>query len=89
MYIFLGNALLDDLPPYAVLDRIIEKYVEQDYSAGEIIQQGIAQEYVHKAISMINKSEYKRRQAPPGVKITHRAFGKDRRMPITNKFQEK
>jgi len=79
----------DDLPPYAVLDRIIEKYVEQDYSAGEIIQQGIAQEYVHKAISMINKSEYKRRQAPPGVKITHRAFGKDRRMPITNKFQEK
>ena len=78
----------DDLPPYAVLDQIIEKYVEQDYSAGEIIQQGIAQEYVHKAISMINKSEYKRRQAPPGVKITHRAFGKDRRMPITNKFRE-
>ncbi len=78
----------DELPPYAVLDQIIEKYVEQDYSAGEIIQQGIAPEHVHRAISMIDRSEYKRRQAPPGVKITPRAFGKDRRMPITNKFRE-
>lgn len=79
----------DDLPPYAVLDQIIEKYVEQDYSAAEIIALGIGDEYVKRAINMIDKSEYKRRQSAPGVKVTLRAFGKDRRMPVTNRFREK
>ena len=78
----------DDLPPYAILDQIIEKYVEQDFSAGEIISQGIDPAYVQKTVVMIDRNEYKRRQAAPGVKITHRAFGKDRRMPIINKFRE-
>lgn len=78
----------DDLPPYSILDSIIERYVEEDCSAEEIIQAGISPDYVYKAIAMINKSEYKRRQAPPGVKITRRAFGKDRRMPITHSFRE-
>jgi NAD+ synthase (glutamine-hydrolysing) len=76
----------DDLPPYAVLDQIIEAYVENDRSLQEIVDQGFDPEVVARVIRMIDRNEYKRRQAPPGVKITHRAFGKDRRMPITNRF---
>jgi NAD+ synthase (glutamine-hydrolysing) len=76
----------DDLPPYAVLDQIIEAYVEEDRSPQEIIDRGFDPEVVARVIRMIDRNEYKRRQAPPGVKITHRAFGKDRRMPITNRF---
>jgi len=78
----------DTLPPYDILDRIIEDYVEKDLSYREIIKKGIPELYVKKAIRMITGSEYKRRQSPPGIKITHRAFGKDRRYPITNKFRE-
>jgi NAD+ synthase (glutamine-hydrolysing) len=76
----------DDLPPYAVLDQIIEAYVEDDRSPQEIISRGFDPAIVTRVIRMIDHNEYKRRQAPPGVKITHRAFGKDRRMPITNRF---
>ncbi|MDH7576974.1 MAG: NAD+ synthase [Bacillota bacterium] len=78
----------DDLPPYNVLDQIIEKYVEGDLGPEEITAEGCARGLVQKVIDMIDRSEYKRRQAPPGVKITPRAFGKDRRMPITNRFRE-
>jgi len=78
----------DDLPPYNVLDQIVEKYVEGDLGPEEIAAEGYAQDLVQKVIDMIDRNEYKRRQAPPGVKITPRAFGKDRRMPITNRFRE-
>ncbi|MCX7990909.1 MAG: NAD+ synthase [Proteobacteria bacterium] len=78
----------DTLPPYDILDKIITAYVEEDKSKDEIIRMGIPEEIVLKTIRMIDINEYKRRQSPPGVKITERAFGKDRRMPITNRFQE-
>ncbi len=78
----------DSLPPYEILDTIITAYVEEDKSKEEIIKMGISKEIAEKTIRMIDLSEYKRRQSPPGVKITERAFGKDRRMPITNKFRE-
>lgn len=76
----------DTLPPYPVLDRIIDLYVEKNLSIEQIAKRGIAKRVVRRAISMIDKNEYKRRQAPPGIKITPKAFGKDRRMPITNAF---
>ena len=76
----------DSLPDYAVLDKIIELYVEQDKSKAEIEESGIDKSMVDRVIRLIDLSEYKRRQAPLGVKITSRGFGKDRRYPITNKF---
>ena len=76
----------DSLPEYDVLDKIIEMYVEQDESKARIIEQGFNKETVERVIRLIDFSEYKRRQAPLGVKITARSFGKDRRYPITNKF---
>ncbi len=78
----------DTLPPYEILDKIIEAYVEEDKSKDEIIRMDIDEETVNRTILMIDRNEYKRRQAPPGVKITEKAFGKDRRMPITNRFKE-
>ncbi|MCM8761120.1 MAG: NAD+ synthase, partial [Candidatus Omnitrophica bacterium] len=77
----------DTLPPYEVLDPIIKAYVEEDKSLGEISVNGADRETIAKVIRMIDKSEYKRRQSPPGIKITPKAFGKDRRMPITNKYR--
>ncbi len=76
----------DSLPDYAILDKIIELYVEQDKSKEEIEESGIDKSMVDRVIRLIDLSEYKRRQAPLGVKITSRGFGKDRRYPITNKF---
>ena len=76
----------DSLPDYAILDKIIELYVEQDKSKVEIEASGIDKSMVDRVIRLIDLSEYKRRQAPLGVKITSRGFGKDRRYPITNKF---
>lgn len=76
----------DSLPPYHVLDAILKLYVEEDKSAGEIVAQRFDSKVVKKVISMVDKNEYKRRQSPPGVKITPKAFGKDRRIPITNKY---
>lgn len=78
----------DTLPPYDILDIIIKAYVEDDKSFEEICQLGIDEEIVKKVITMIDRNEYKRRQAPPGVKITPRAFGKDWRIPITNRFKD-
>jgi NAD+ synthase (glutamine-hydrolysing) len=74
----------DSLPPYEVLDRILELYVEQDYSAEAIIAEGIAREHVERALRLVDINEYKRRQAPIGVRITQRGFGRDRRYPITS-----
>jgi NAD+ synthase (glutamine-hydrolysing) len=76
----------DSLPPYEVLDRILEAYVERDEDAERIAEDGIPPEVVAEVISMVDRAEYKRRQAPPGIKITPKAFGRDRRLPITNRF---
>ena len=76
----------DSLPPYSVLDPILEAYVEKDESAPEIIDQGFEPETVLEVLRLVDLNEYKRRQAPPGVKITPRAFGRDRRLPITNAY---
>lgn len=73
----------DSLPPYAVLDPILEMYVEQDKSLQDIIAAGYDEATVRRVTGMVNRNEYKRRQAPPGVRITRRAFGRDRRYPIT------
>ena len=77
----------DSLPPYETLDPILKAYVEEDKSFNEIVKQGFDKEIVKKVIRLVDTSEYKRRQAPPGIKITPRAFGKDRRMPITNRYK--
>lgn len=76
----------DSLPPYDLLDRILKGYVEEDKSAPRLIEEGLPEDVVSRVISMVDRSEYKRRQSPPGIKITPRAFGKDRRMPITNLY---
>lgn len=77
----------DTLPPYNVLDPILKAYVEEDKGYEEIVSLGFDERTVKKVIRMVDSSEYKRRQAPPGIKITPRAFGKDRRMPITNRYE--
>jgi NAD+ synthase (glutamine-hydrolysing) len=77
----------DSLPEYKILDPLVRMYVEKDYSLEEMVEAGYDRNSVKKVIALIDFSEYKRRQAPMGVKITARAFGKDRRMPVTNKFR--
>jgi NAD+ synthase (glutamine-hydrolysing) len=77
----------DSLPPYPVLDRILEGYVELDQSREQLIAQGLPVADVERTIRLVDHAEYKRRQAPPGIKITTRAFGRDRRMPITNRYR--
>lgn len=78
----------DKLPPYEILDQILELYVEEDMSVEEIASLGFEEETVREVAKMVNISEYKRRQTPPGPKVTRRAFGKDRRLPITNGYRE-
>ena len=78
----------DSLPPYPTLDPIIEAYVEGDRSRDRIVASGWDEEIVRDVIRMVDRAEYKRRQAPPGVKITPKAFGRDRRMPMTNRFTD-
>ncbi len=82
-----GQKDSDTLPPYHILDPILKAYVEEDRSFEEIIDAGFAEETVRKVIHMVDRSEYKRRQSPPGIKITPRALGKDRRFPITNRYK--
>jgi NAD+ synthase (glutamine-hydrolysing) len=77
----------DTLPPYEVLDRILEAYVEEDRSLAEIVALGLDEATVRKVVTMVDRNEYKRRQAPPGIKITPRAFGRDWRLPIVNRFR--
>jgi NAD+ synthase (glutamine-hydrolysing) len=78
----------DTLPAYPVLDEIIDEYIEKDNSAAEIIKKGFEKTLVRRVVAMIDRSEYKRRQYAVGVKITPKSFGRDRRMPITNRFVE-
>jgi len=78
----------DSLPPYEVLDPILEAYVEQDRSLDEIEALGMDREIARRVILMVDRAEYKRRQAAPGVKITPKAFGRDRRLPLTNRFRD-
>jgi NAD+ synthase (glutamine-hydrolysing) len=75
------------LPPYDVLDAILEGYVENDLDAAELVERGLPEEDVARVIRMVDLAEYKRRQAPPGVKISPKAFGRDRRLPITNRWR--
>ena len=70
-----------------MLDPILERYVEQDCSVAEIIAEGFDPATVQRVVRMVDRNEYKRRQAPPGIKITRRAFGRDRRYPLTNGFR--
>jgi NAD+ synthase (glutamine-hydrolysing) len=79
----------DSLPPYDVLDQVIEDYVEEDRSPEEIVEAGADPDLVRQVVDMIDRAEYKRRQAPPGVKITPKAFGRDRRLPITNLYRNR
>ncbi|MCL2678853.1 MAG: NAD+ synthase [Dehalococcoidia bacterium] len=78
---------IDSLPPYEVLDQVLKAYVEEDRSVEQMLAVGLDEGAVRRAVSLVDASEYKRRQAPPGIKITARAFGRDRRLPITNKFR--
>ncbi len=77
----------DSLPPYEVLDPILELYVEEDKSPEDIIAAGFDADVVKRVVAMVNRNEYKRRQAPPGVRVTRRAFGRDRRYPITSGYR--
>ena len=77
----------DSLPPYEVLDPILERYIEQDQSVEQIVAAGFDPAVVKRAAWLVDRNEYKRRQAPPGVRITQRAFGRDRRYPITSGYQ--
>ncbi|MGH2725732.1 MAG: NAD(+) synthase, partial [Actinomycetota bacterium] len=83
-----GQLDTDTLPPYELLDPILHAYVEQDRPVEAIVKMGFEAGVVRRVVEMVDRAEYKRRQAPPGVKITTRAFGKDRRLPITNHFRE-
>ena len=77
----------DSLPPYPILDPILQAYVEEDKGVEEIAKMGFKENLIKEVIRMVDRNEYKRRQSPPGVKITHRALGKDRRLPVTNKYR--
>jgi NAD+ synthase (glutamine-hydrolysing) len=77
----------DSLPPYDVLDAIVEMYVEDDRSVEDIVAAGYERSAVERIVRLIHINEYKRRQAPPGIRITHRGFGKDWRYPITNRYR--
>jgi NAD+ synthase (glutamine-hydrolysing) len=77
----------DSLPPYDILDAILERYVEQDMDPAHIVASGFDPETVSRVVRMIDIAEYKRRQSPPGVRISPRNFGKDRRYPITSMYR--
>ncbi len=75
------------LPPYEVLDAILAGYVEHDLDAVELVARGYSEEDVERTIQMVDRAEYKRRQAPPGIRVSTKAFGRDRRLPITNRYR--
>jgi NAD+ synthase (glutamine-hydrolysing) len=81
-----GQKDTDSLPPYEALDPILEAYVEDDLGIDEIVARSHDRATVERVIRMVDRTEYKRRQAAPGIKITPKAFGRDRRMPITNRY---
>src|SRR3982751_5214682 len=76
----------DSLPPYETLDRILEAYVERDEGVDSLVAQGLLEETVLDVVRLVDRAEYKRRQAPPGIRVSTKAFGRDRRLPITNRF---
>ena len=76
----------DSLPPYELLDQVLEAYVERDQGREEMVAAGMPAEVVDEVVRMVDRAEYKRRQAPPGIRVSTKAFGRDRRMPITNRF---
>jgi NAD+ synthase (glutamine-hydrolysing) len=78
----------DSLPPYNILDPILERYIEADQSPEEIIKSGFDRDIVQQVVIMVDRNEYKRRQAAPGIRISQRAFGRDRRYPITSGYRE-
>ena len=78
----------DSLPRYELLDPVLEAYVELDRSGEELVAAGLDGDVVARVVSMVDRAEYKRRQAPPGVKLRPKAFGRDRRMPITNRWRD-
>jgi NAD+ synthase (glutamine-hydrolysing) len=82
-----GQKDTDSLPPYEILDPILKLYVEEDTPPDEIVARGFDAATVARVIAMVDRNEYKRRQGPPGVKITPKAFGRDRRLPITNAYR--
>ena len=75
------------LPPYEVLDPLLEDYVEHDRTAAELVADGFDEAVVRRITRLVDLAEYKRRQSPPGVRVTPKAFGKDRRLPITNRYR--
>jgi NAD+ synthase (glutamine-hydrolysing) len=83
-----GQLDTDTLPPYEVLDPILTAYIEQDMGMEEMLALGFDEAIVRQVTRMVDRNEYKRRQAPPGVKITPRAFGRDRRLPIANRYTD-
>ena len=82
-----GQSDEDSLPPYNMLDKILELYVEKDFSAEAIIHQGFDEQVVRHVIQLVDRNEYKRRQSPVGIRLTKRGFGRDRRYPITNAWK--
>jgi NAD+ synthase (glutamine-hydrolysing) len=82
-----GQLDADSLPPYDVLDPILDGYIEDDLGQEALVLRGFEPSDVDRVIAMVDRAEYKRRQAPPGIKITTRAFGRDRRVPITNRYR--
>jgi NAD+ synthase (glutamine-hydrolysing) len=83
-----GQLDTDSLPPYELLDDVLDDYVEQDRGFADLLTSGFDEELVERVLSMVDSAEYKRRQYPPGPKISLRAFGRDRRLPITNRWRE-
>jgi NAD+ synthase (glutamine-hydrolysing) len=83
-----GQKDSDSLPPYEVLDPIIEAYVELDQGVADMVAEGLDEDTVRRVVALVDRAEYKRRQAPPGPKVTTKAFGRDRRLPITNLWRE-
>jgi NAD+ synthase (glutamine-hydrolysing) len=77
----------DSLPPYDVLDAILEAFIEEDLSVDEIVARGFERATVGRVLDLVKRNEYKRRQAPPGVRVSRRAFGRDWRYPITNGYR--
>jgi NAD+ synthase (glutamine-hydrolysing) len=82
-----GQKDSDSLPEYDLLDRILKGYVEEDKSVAQLVEQGLPKDVVNAVIRLVDRNEYKRRLSPPGIKITPKAFGKDRRLPITNRYR--
>jgi NAD+ synthase (glutamine-hydrolysing) len=84
-----GQKDQDSLPPYDLLDKILQLYIEEDRGYDEIVRKLRNKEVVRYVLSLVDRNEYKRRQAPPGIKITPKAFGRDRRLPMTNRYSPK